>query len=108
MKYKICFAITSRADFSLAYPIIREFKKIRKFKVFVVTSGYLSGKRYGKKIDLIKKNLIKVDLEIKNFPKKDTDFAITNSISDGITSFSNFFNNFRPDFLFCSLINMKC
>ena len=100
MKYKICFAVTSRADFSLAYPIIREFKKIRKFKVFVVTSGYLSGKRYGKKIDLIKEKLNKVDLEIKNFPKKDTDFAITNSISDGITGFSNFFNNFRPDFLF--------
>ena len=57
MKYKICFAITSRADFSLAYPIINKFKKIKKFKISVVTSGYLSGKKYGKKIDLVKKKI---------------------------------------------------
>ena len=101
-----CNNIKSRFFVSISY--YKEFKKIRKFKVFVVTSGYLSGKRYGKKIDLIKEKLNKVDLEIKNFPKKDTDFAITNSISDGITSFSNFFNNFSLIFYFCSLINMKC
>ena len=100
MKYKICFAITSRADFSLAYPIINKFKKVKKFKISVVTSGYLSGKKYGKKIDLVKKKLNKIDLEIKNFPKKDTDFEITKSLSDGILKFSNFLNETKPDFLF--------
>ena len=36
MKYKICFAITSRADFSLAYPVIKEFKKIKLFKTWLL------------------------------------------------------------------------
>ena len=56
MKLKICFILTSRADFSLAYPIIKQFKKNRKFKILVITSGYLSGKKYGNKIDLVKKD----------------------------------------------------
>ena len=60
MKYKICFALTSRADFSLAYPVINQFKRDSKFKVSVISSGYLSGKLYGKKIDLIKKKIKKI------------------------------------------------
>jgi|TARA_Y100000389_G_scaffold63668_1_gene59708 GDP/UDP-N,N'-diacetylbacillosamine 2-epimerase (hydrolysing) len=100
MKYKICFAITSRADFSLAYPVIKEFKKIKLFKTLVITSGYLSGNKYGKKIDLVKKKLKKIDLEIKNYPSKDTRYEITNALANGVLKFSKYFDKFRPDYLF--------
>ncbi len=55
MKYKVCFVLTSRADFSLAYPIIKEFKKNKNINVSLISSGYLSGKKYGNKINSIKK-----------------------------------------------------
>ena len=100
MKYKICFALTSRADFSLAYPVINQFKRNSKFKVSVISSGYLSGKLYGKKIDLIKKKIKKIDLEIKNYPSEDTALSITHSLSEGIIEFSKYFEKFKPDYLF--------
>ena len=50
MKYKVCFVLTSRADFSLALPIINEFKKDKNLKVSVISSGYLSGKNMEKKL----------------------------------------------------------
>lgn len=100
MKYKICFALTSRADFSLAFPIINQFKKNKKFKVLIVSSGYLSGKTYGKKINLIKKKVKKIDLEIKNYPSKDTALSISKSLSGGITQFSKYFEKYKPDYLF--------
>ena len=80
-KIKICFCITSRADFSLAYPVIKEFQSKKKFKIIVKTSGYLSGKKFGKKINLIR-DKINVDYEIKNYPIKDDSFAITNALSN--------------------------
>ena len=97
---KILFCITSRADFSLAYPIINQFKKDKRFEVSVVTSGYLSGKKYGKKIDILKKSLKKIDFEIKNYPLKDTDYFITKSFSDGVLKFSNYFQKYKPNYLF--------
>ena len=100
MKYKICFALTSRADFSLAYPVINQFKRDSKFKVSVISSGYLSGKLYGKKIDLIKKKIKKIDLEIKNYPSQDTALSITHSLSEGIIEFSKYFEKSKPDYLF--------
>ncbi len=100
MKLKICFALTSRADFSLAYPIIHQFKKNKKFRVSVITSGYLSGKKYGNKIDLVKKRIKKIDLEIKNYPLKDTAHFITKYLSDGILQFSNYFKKLKPNYLF--------
>ena len=100
MKYKICFALTSRADFSLAYPVINQFKKYKKFKVSVISSGYLSGKLYGKKIDLIKKKIKNIDLEIKNYPSNDTALSITSALSEGITEFSKYFEKFKPNYLF--------
>lgn len=100
MKYKVCFVLTSRADFSLALPIINEFKKDKKLKVSVISSGYLSGNKYGKKIDLIRKHIKKVDLEIKNFPKGDNADYITNSFAEGVFKFSKYFKNYKPDYLF--------
>ena len=100
MKKKICFNITSRADFSLAYPIIKEFKKNSDFKICLVCSGYLSGKKYGKKIDIVRRKLKKVDLEIKNYPLNDNSKEITKSLSYGIKEFSEYFNKSKPDFLF--------
>jgi GDP/UDP-N,N'-diacetylbacillosamine 2-epimerase (hydrolysing) len=100
MKLKICFALTSRADFSLAHPIISQFKKNKKFKILVITSGYLSGKKYGNKIDLVKKKIKKIDLEIKNFPLKDSAYFITKSLSDGILQFSKYFEKLKPNYLF--------
>jgi GDP/UDP-N,N'-diacetylbacillosamine 2-epimerase (hydrolysing) len=100
MKYKICFTITSRADFSLAYPIINEFKKNKKFKILVVSSGYLSGKKYGSKIELVKQKIRKINFEIKNFPLKDNSHQITKSLSYGISKFSDFFLKLKPNFLF--------
>ena len=94
MKYKVCFVLTSRADFSLALPIINEFKKDKKLKVSVISSGYLSGYKYGKKIDLIRKHIKKVDLEIKNFPKGDNADYITNSFAEGVFKFSKYFKAF--------------
>jgi len=97
---KILFCITSRADFSLAYPIIKEFKNFKKFKILISTSGYLSGNKYGKKIKLIKDKIKKVDFEIKNHPLDDNSFEITKSLSKGILSFSNIFKKKKPDFIF--------
>lgn len=99
MKTKICFAITSRADFSLALPLIKIFKKSKKFKVIVVSSGYLSGKKYENKISLIKKK-IKVDKEIKNYPLGDNALNITKSLSRGIFEFGIYLNKVKPKYIF--------
>lgn len=100
MKKKILFNVTSRADFSLAYPIIEEFIDYNKFKIYIVTSGYLSGKKYGKKIDLIKKKIKKIDYEIKNYPLKDNGKEITKSLADGVAKYSEYLDKVKPDFLF--------
>jgi GDP/UDP-N,N'-diacetylbacillosamine 2-epimerase (hydrolysing) len=99
MRNKICFTITSRADFSLALPIIKRFKKSKKFKIYLISSGYLSGKKYENKISLIKKK-IKIDKEIKNYPLKDNPLEITKSLARGISDFGNYFNKIKPKYIF--------
>jgi GDP/UDP-N,N'-diacetylbacillosamine 2-epimerase (hydrolysing) len=99
MKTKICFAITSRADYSLALPIINQFKKTKKYKIFTVSSGYLSSRKYENKITIVKKKL-KIDKEIKNFPLQDTSLHITKALGIGIIEFAIYFKKIKPKYVF--------
>ena len=63
-------------------------------------SSDICWKKYGKKIDLVKKHIKKVDFEIKNFPKSDTANNITDAFAEGVFKFSKYFRNYKPDYLF--------
>ena len=84
MKKKIIFFSGSRADFDLIKPIYELLKKNKKFDTNLLITGTNLHKKYNDgNIDLPKKNLLKININLK-FSKKEKFSKI----------FTQYFNNF--------------
>ena len=97
---KVCFIITSRADFSLALPVIRRFRLSKNLKIQVIISGYITKKKYGYPLEIIKKQIKKIDYIISNYPKKDDVNSISTAVSNGSAKFSSAFQKLKPNYVF--------
>lgn len=94
---KINIISGSRAEFDLLKNLILELKKNRYFNLeFFVTGSHLS-KLFGKTIDYIKFNKIKIDKRVFINVNKDSISSISQSFSLGVKKFSSIFLKSKPD-----------
>ncbi|MBU3193969.1 UDP-N-acetylglucosamine 2-epimerase [Clostridium algidicarnis] len=89
---KIGVVTTSRADFGLLYPIIKELEKDKLFETKVIATGLHLLKEHGNSIKYVKnkcENVDKIDLFMPNIDK----FTLVKSIGVGFMSFSEYLKN---------------
>ncbi|MBU5591094.1 UDP-N-acetylglucosamine 2-epimerase (hydrolyzing) [Clostridium sp. MSJ-4] len=89
---KVGIVTTSRADFGLLYPIIKEIDKSELLETKVIATGLHLLKEHGNSIKHVEKkckNVDKIDLFMPNIDK----FTLVKSIGIGFISFSEYFKN---------------
>ena len=94
---KICFITGSRAEFDLLKILYLELEKDNFFKTKLLVTGAHLSKYFGKTLNYIKKQNIKVDGVINISIKNDDIKNISNSFSLGVKKFSLIFEKIKPD-----------
>ena len=100
MKKKILFFSGSRAEYYIQSPILKNFYSSKKFKTYLMIGGSHTSKVFGKTVNLIKKDNLKIDYKI--------DLNITSNKKKGLANYIlNFQNkitsvllNLNPDYIF--------
>tara|TARA_Y100001970_G_scaffold293483_1_gene440594 strand:- start:23518 stop:24669 length:1152 start_codon:yes stop_codon:yes gene_type:complete len=96
---KICVITGSRSEFDLLKNLIFEIKKDKYFKLeFLVTGSHLS-KFFGKTVEYIKKNKLKINKLVDLSISKDDVKHISKSFSTGVEKFSSIFSQSKPDMI---------
>ena len=97
---KIIFVTGSRAEFDLVVNILKILDKSNNFNLYVILTGSHLSQDYGNSYKYIKtykfKNIVKVDIEVKN----STPNNVLKSISKGVEKFTKVFNKLKPDIIF--------
>ena len=97
---KICFITGTRADYGLIKPVMQKFKNSNDFKICVVVTGMHLSHEFGYTIDEIKNDNFIIHQEVETLLSSDTTVGISKSFSLGVLSFSEYFNNIKPNLIF--------
>jgi GDP/UDP-N,N'-diacetylbacillosamine 2-epimerase (hydrolysing) len=85
---KIAVLTSSRADYSILYPLLYNLKRDNCFDLNIIAFGAHISEKHGKTIELIRKDGFKIKDYFKTNPLTDKPLAISNSIAKTITNFS--------------------
>ena len=96
---KIAVLTSSRADYSILYPLLVKLKKDKNFDLNIIAFGSHLSDKHGRTIELIKKDGFKIRDNFKTNPLKDTPLAISNSISITISNFAKIWNKQKYDLI---------
>lgn len=96
---KIAILTSSRADYSILYPLLVKLKKDKFFDVNIIAFGSHLSYIHGRTIELIKKDGFKIRDNFKTNPLTDTPLAISNSISITISNFAKIWNKQKYDLI---------
>lgn len=97
---KIGILTSSRADFGIYYPLVKELWNDKSFEVEIIAFGSHLKKEYGYTIEEIKKYGFKVKHKIETLTKNDGAIDISYTIGDAIMKFSRFWNENKFDLIF--------
>jgi GDP/UDP-N,N'-diacetylbacillosamine 2-epimerase (hydrolysing) len=96
---KIAVLTSSRADYSILYPLLVKLKKDKNFDLNIIAFGSHLSDKHGRTIELIKKDGFKIRDNFKTIPLADTPLAISNSIGITIISFAKIWNKEKYDLI---------
>lgn len=97
---KIGILTSSRADFGIYYPLVKELWNDAEFDVEIIAFGTHLKKEYGYTIDEIKKLGFEVKHEIETLTKNNGAVDISKSIGNAIVKFSDFWNENKFELVF--------
>lgn len=97
---KIGILTSSRADFGIYHPLVKELVQDSNFEVEIIVFGTHLKKEYGYTVDEIRKFGFDVKHKVETPVKNDTAEDIAINIGTTIQLFSNFWNNNTFDFVF--------
>lgn len=96
---KIIVLTATRAEYGLLAPIIKKLKKESGIDVKVVATGAHLSPEFGLTVNEIKKDGINVDKKIEILLSSDTTVAVSKAMGLALISFSEYFNEEKPDAL---------
>tara|TARA_Y100000389_G_scaffold201809_1_gene245413 strand:+ start:3535 stop:4692 length:1158 start_codon:yes stop_codon:yes gene_type:complete len=96
MKKKILFCITARASYSRIKNAILELKKKKGIEVMVLASGSALLDKYGRVVELIKKDGIKVVEELHTSFEGDTSIGMALTTASTIDASARVFKRIKP------------
>ena len=94
---KVCVITGSRADYGIISDLLKEINKSKKLRLVLVVCNMHLQKKFGDTIKDIKKDNLKIDYIIKNFPRGNKDIDIINAFSGGTSKFGKIFKKIEPD-----------
>ncbi|SVA61052.1 uncharacterized protein METZ01_LOCUS113906, partial [marine metagenome] len=94
---KILVTTGTRAEYGILRPILEKIETSKKLDLLLVVTGTHNSKKYGMTINEIKKDGFKIAKIIKILPKSDTPYSTSQSLGEGIISFSKVFKKLKPD-----------
>ncbi len=97
---KIGILTSSRADFGVYYPLVKELWDDIFFEVEIIAFGTHLAKEYGNTFEEINKSGFEVTHKIETLTKNDGAVDISNNIGDAIIKFSHFWDKHKFDLVF--------
>lgn len=94
---KVCVVTTSRADYGLLYPLMKEITECPDFALQVVATGMHLSPEFGLTWREIEKDGFVIDDKIETILSSDTPVGISKSIGLGVISFAEVFQRLAPD-----------
>lgn len=99
MKKIITILTTTRADYGILRPLIFRLIQDKTFEIRVVATGTHVCPEFGNTYQEIEKDGISIDRKIEILLSADTDTAVAKSMGLAMISFTNYFEDRRPDAL---------
>jgi len=96
---KICFITGTRAEYGLLSGLIKKVEKNKSFKLDLIVTGTHLSSEYGKTIDFIYKDKVKISRKIDISLNKNSRLGVSKSLSIAIEKISRNLNNLKPDLL---------
>jgi GDP/UDP-N,N'-diacetylbacillosamine 2-epimerase (hydrolysing) len=96
---KIAVLTSSRADYSILYPLLKKLYSENEYDLDIIAFGTHLSDYYGKTINKIIEDGFKVKYKITTSPISDTPSNISKSIGDTINKFSSIWENESYDLL---------
>jgi GDP/UDP-N,N'-diacetylbacillosamine 2-epimerase (hydrolysing) len=96
---KIAVLTTSRADYGILSPILKEILKRKSLKLELIVSGSHLSPNYGYTINEIEKDGFKISSKIEMLLASDTPSSISKSIGIGVIGFTDALVSIKPDIL---------
>ncbi len=96
---KICFLTGTRAEYGLLSGLIQKVKKNKSFNLDLIVTGTHLSSEYGKTIDFIYKDKVKISRKIDISLNKNSRLGVSKSLSIAIEKISRNLNNLKPDLL---------
>ena len=111
-KRKVCIVTGSRADYGLLYWLIKEIESDNKLALQIIATGMHLSPEFGLTYKEIEKDF-KIDKKIETLLSSDTATGISKSMGLGQISFSDAFDDLKPDIVvvlgdryeICSAVN---
>ena len=94
---KIAMVTTSRADYGLLYPLIKEFNMDDNLTLRLIATGTHLSPLHGNTIKQIQRDGLIVTDTVEMTMESDSEDAICNSIAIGLIGFSSLFQKWKPD-----------
>lgn len=94
---KIAIVTATRAEYGLLSRLIRMFKESDKINTQLIATGSHLSKEYGMTIQEIEKDGITVDKTIDILSNDNSEYGVSETMSNAIRYFSAYFEEFRPD-----------
>lgn len=96
---KISVLTSSRADYSIYLPLLKELRQDDFFQLDLIVFGTHLSQEYGFTIQNIINDNFNISLKIETMPLDDTAFDISKSIGDTITKFSEVWKNDKSNLI---------
>jgi GDP/UDP-N,N'-diacetylbacillosamine 2-epimerase (hydrolysing) len=96
---KITVLTSSRADYSIYLPLLKELRDDKYFELELIVFGTHLSKEYGLTIQNIIEDQFNISLRIDTLPKGDTPSDISRSIGETITKFTEVWENDKSNLI---------
>ena len=97
---KVGILTSSRADFGIYYPLVKQLSEDPEFDVEIIAFGTHLEKKFGETINEIKGYGFNVPHQIHTITENDSARDIASSIGDSVIKFAQFWSEFKFDLVF--------
>jgi GDP/UDP-N,N'-diacetylbacillosamine 2-epimerase (hydrolysing) len=98
---RIAVLTSSRADYSIYYPLLKELKRDDYFQLLIVVFGTHLSEKYGNTFEQIVNDGFTIDDKIDTIPSGNTPFDISFAIGNTIQKFSEYWEKNTYDLVLC-------
>lgn len=96
---KICVVTTSRADYGLLFNLLKEIDYDKDLKLQLIVTGMHLSSEFGLTYKTILNDGFNIDKKIETTLSADSKTSISKSVGIGIISFTDAFNDLKPNML---------